>query len=57
MNQSHHEPDAMVVASVEEVANRFGPQGLSDLIALAQVALAEAEAAMRELDSSDDTNA
>ena len=41
--------DQIIVDAVENVSNRFGTQGLCDLIALAREELARAEAAMREL--------
>ncbi|HET6628123.1 MAG TPA: hypothetical protein VFG63_17170 [Nocardioidaceae bacterium] len=44
-----HQPDPVIVDAVEHVSNRFGAQGLADLITLAREELAEAEAALREL--------
>ncbi len=41
--------DPVIVDAVENVSNRFGVQGLCDLIALAREELSLAEAAMREL--------
>jgi hypothetical protein len=44
-----HQPDPVIVDAVEHVSNRFGAQGLADLISLAREELAKAEAALREL--------
>lgn len=44
------QPDPVIVDAVTNIANRFGVQGLCDLIALAREELAKAEAALRELD-------
>ena len=41
--------DPVIAEMVEHVSNRFGTQGLADLIALAREELARAEAALREL--------
>ncbi len=41
--------DPVISEAVEHVSNRFGAQGLCDLIALAREELARAEAALREL--------
>jgi uncharacterized small protein (DUF1192 family) len=41
--------DPVISDAVHMVSNRFGVQGLTDLIALAQDELARAEAALREL--------
>jgi hypothetical protein len=41
--------DPVIVEMVESVSNRFGTQGLCDLIALARDELSRAEAALREL--------
>ena len=46
------QPDPVVVEAVENISNRFGAQGLSDLIALAREELSRAESAMRKLDDS-----
>jgi hypothetical protein len=43
------EIDPYIVDAVEHVSNRFGAQGLCDLIALAREELARAEAALKEL--------
>lgn len=54
MNDAY-EPDPIVVDAVASVRDRFGAQGLSELIALAQQELIAAEAALREL-SDDQTS-
>lgn len=41
--------DPLISEAVENISNRFGTQGLADLIALAREELSRAEAAMREL--------
>ncbi len=41
--------DPVVVDAVEHVSNRFGVQGLNDLITLARAELSRAEVALREL--------
>jgi hypothetical protein len=41
--------DPVIVEVVENISNRFGAQGLCDLIALAREELSRAEAALREL--------
>jgi len=41
--------DPVITDAVQHVANRFGAQGLCDLIALAREELARAEAALKEL--------
>ena len=41
--------DPVIVDAVENISNRFGAQGLCDLIALAREELARAEAALKEL--------
>lgn len=41
--------DPVIAEAVENISNRFGTQGLCDLIALARDELARAEAALREL--------
>jgi hypothetical protein len=45
--------DPVIVEVVENVSNRFGAQGLCDLIALAREELSRAEAALRELSDLD----
>ena len=42
--------DPVISDAVETVSNRFGAQGLCDLIALAREELARAEAALKELE-------
>jgi hypothetical protein len=44
-----HQPDPVITEAVHTISNRFGAQGLADLIALAREELARAEAALREL--------
>jgi hypothetical protein len=41
--------DPVISEAVENISNRFGAQGLCDLIALAREELARAESALREL--------
>jgi hypothetical protein len=41
--------DPVIADAVENISNRFGAQGLCDLIALAREELARAESALREL--------
>jgi hypothetical protein len=41
--------DPVISEAVENISNRFGAQGLCDLIALAREELARAEAALRDL--------
>lgn len=41
--------DPVIVDLVENISNRFGAQGLCDLIARAREELARAEAALKEL--------
>jgi hypothetical protein len=43
------QPDPVIVDAVTNISNRFGAQGLCDLIALAREELARAEAALKEL--------
>jgi hypothetical protein len=43
------EIDPVISDAVHNVSNRFGVQGLCDLIALAREELARAEAALKEL--------
>ena len=45
--QQHVDP--VITDAVENIANRFGAQGLCDLIAVARDELARAEAALKEL--------
>ncbi len=44
------EVDPVISDAVHMVSNRFGAQGLADLIALAREELAQAEAALKELE-------
>ncbi len=44
-----HETDPVITDAVENISNRFGAQGLEDLIALARVELEKAQAALSEL--------
>jgi hypothetical protein len=46
------EIDPVISEAVENISNRFGAQGLCDLIALARDELSRAEAALRELSDS-----
>jgi len=41
--------DPVIVDAVEHISNRFGTQGLADLIALAREEIAKADAALKEL--------
>jgi hypothetical protein len=50
---SQEQVDPVIVDVVENVSNRFGVQGLCDLIAYARDELARAEAALKELSQSD----
>ena len=45
--------DPVVVDAVANISNRFGAQGLCDLIALAREELARAEAALKDLSDLD----
>jgi hypothetical protein len=49
MSSEQHDIDPAISDAVEHIANRFGTQGLADLIALAREELAQAEAALKEL--------
>ncbi len=51
--QQHSQIDPVITDAVEHVANRFGAQGLCDLIAVARDELARAEAALKELSDLD----
>ena len=44
-----HQPDPVIVDAVEHVSNRFGAQGLREMIELAREELAKADAALAEL--------
>ena len=48
MSSEQHDIDPAISDAVEHIANRFGTQGLADLIALAREELAQAEAALKE---------
>jgi capsule polysaccharide export protein KpsE/RkpR len=48
-SEQQQQIDPVIVDAVENVANRFGAQGLCDLIALARDELARAEAALKDL--------
>jgi hypothetical protein len=45
--------DPVISDAVHDISNRFGAQGLADLIALAREELARAEAALKDLESLD----
>ena len=45
--------DPVITDAVEHISNRFGAQGLCDLIAVARDELARAEAALKELSELD----
>lgn len=45
--------DPVITEAVHSISNRFGAQGLCDLIALAHEELAQAEAAVRALAESE----
>ena len=45
--------DPVITDAVENISNRFGAQGLEDLIALARVELEKARAALSELSDLD----
>ncbi len=49
MTTDQQQIDPVIVDVVENIANRFGTQGLCDLIASARDELARAEAALKEL--------
>ena len=53
MSESQEQVDPVIVDAVENISNRFGAQGLCDLIALARDELARAEAALKELSTLD----
>jgi hypothetical protein len=48
-SEQQHNVDPVISDAVENIANRFGAQGLCDLIALAREELARAEVALKEL--------
>jgi len=45
--------DPVIVEAVENISNRFGAQGLCELIALARDELAAAEMSLRKLQDAD----
>ncbi len=53
-SEQQQEMDPVIVDAVENISNRFGSQGLCDLIALARDELAKAEAALQELSGLDE---
>jgi hypothetical protein len=53
MSEKQEQVDPVIVDAVENISNRFGAQGLCDLIALARDELARAEAALKELSALD----
>ena len=48
-SEQQNDVDPVISEAVENIANRFGTQGLCDLIAVARDELARAEAALKEL--------
>ena len=48
-----HDADPLIVELVHDVGNRFGAQGLIELIAVAQVELKVAQTAMQSLGPND----
>ncbi len=51
---SEQQVDPVIADAVENISNRFGVQGLADLIALARDELARAEDALKELEGLDE---
>ncbi len=51
--QQQEQVDPVIADAVENVSNRFGVQGLADLIALAREELARAEEALKDLSGLD----
>jgi len=51
--QQQEKVDPVIADAVENVSNRFGVQGLADLIALAREELARAEEALKDLSGLD----
>jgi len=47
--QQQEQVDPVIADAVKNVSNRFGVQGLADLIALAREELARAEEALKDL--------
>jgi hypothetical protein len=52
-SEERQEIDPVIADAVENISNRFGVQGLCDLIAVARDELARAEAALKELSGLD----
>lgn len=53
MSSEQQNIDPIIADTVEHISNRFGAQGLCDLIAVARDELARAEAALKELSDLD----
>ncbi len=51
--QQQEQVNPVIADAVENVSNRFGVQGLADLIALAREELARAEEALKDLSGLD----
>ena len=51
--QQQEQVDPVIADALENVSNRFGVQGLADLIALAREELARAEEALKDLSGLD----
>ena len=51
--QQQEQVDPVIADAVKNVSNRFGVQGLADLIALAREELARAEEALQDLSGLD----
>ena len=51
---SEKQVDPVIADAVGNISNRFGVQGLADLIALAREELARAESALQELEDLDE---
>ena len=52
-SEQQEQVDPVIADAVENVSNRFGVQGLADLIALAREELARAEEALKDLSGLD----
>ena len=52
-SEQQNQIDPVITDTVEHISNRFGVQGLCDLIAVARDELARAEAALKELSELD----
>ena len=52
-SEQQEKVDPVIADAVENVSNRFGVQGLADLIALAREELARAEEALKDLSGLD----